>query len=559
MAILDVRGLGVAFDGVPSVQSVTLKIERGETLALVGESGSGKSVSALALIGLLPRRAQRTGGQILFDGFDISGFDDTAMRQLRGPRIGMIFQEPMTSLTPVLTIGRQMTEGLTVHKGMSIAAARALAIEMLDKVGIDRAAARLQQYPHEFSGGMRQRVMIAMTLALEPELLIADEPTTALDVTVQAQILDLMRALIHETGTSLLLITHDMGVVAEMSDRVAVMHRGRLVETGPVAQIFAQPQDDYTRILLAAVPRLDAPIRPDVPPFADRPALALRGIHRTFGHRGLLARCPQLPALDDVTLSLAPGETLALVGESGSGKSTLGRIAARLDLDHKGQVLVDGEDITGLRGAALRRSRGGVQMIFQDPFASLDPRFTAGQTIDEPLAIHRGLSGPALRQEVGRLLDRVGLSDQMFDRLPHEFSGGQRQRIAIARALAPKPKVIIADEPTSALDVSVQAAILQLLLDIQRESGLSLLFISHDLAVVRRIAHRVAVLRGGRLVELGPVADVMDHPRHPYTQALIAAAPVPDPTVVPRNYSFAPITLVSGALAEVSAGHWVAQ
>jgi ABC-type glutathione transport system ATPase component len=451
--------------------------------------------------------------------------------------MGMIFQEPMTSLTPVLTIGRQMTEALSVHKGLGPAAARARSVEMLEKAGIDKAKARLAQYPHEFSGGMRQRVMIAMTLALEPELLIADEPTTALDVTVQAQILDLMRTLTRESGTSLLLITHDMGVVAEMADRVTVMHRGRVVETAPVAPLFAAPQRDYTRALLAAVPRIDAPVRQDGPPVSDRPALAFRDISRRFGPRGIFSRGHSHQALDGVSLSVAPGETLALVGESGSGKSTLGRIGARLDLGHDGQVSINGADITGLRGAALRRARRDVQMIFQDPFASLDPRFSAAQTLAEPLAIHRSLSGRALRQQSLNLFERVGLSAQMIDRLPHEFSGGQRQRIAIARALAPAPKVIIADEPTSALDVSVQADILRLLRDIQKETGLGLLFITHDLAVVRQIAHRVAVLRGGQLVELGSTADVMDRPQHPYTQALIAAAPVPDPTLAERRQS----------------------
>ncbi len=558
MPLLDVTGLSIAFGKHRVVEGLDLTIDRGETVALVGESGSGKSVSALSLMGLLPRGATRTGGRILLGGTDISDYDDTRMRRLRGPRMGMIFQEPMTSLTPVLTIGRQMTEALAVHKGMTGAVARARAVEMLDAAGIPQPSERMAQYPHEFSGGMRQRVMIAMTLALEPELLIADEPTTALDVTVQAQILELMRRLSRETGTSLLLITHDMGVVAEMAGRVAVMRRGRPVETGPARTIFASPARSYTRELLAAVPRMDGPLRADPPPAADRPALAFRGIGRSFGGRGFLSRGSGHRALDGIDLAVAPGETLALVGESGSGKSTLGRIGARLDLAHDGSVHVAGEDITALRGGALRKARSRVQMVFQDPFASLDPRFTAGATLAEPLAIHRGLSGKALRSEAGELLDRVGLSASMLDRLPHEFSGGQRQRIAIARALAPGPQVVIADEPTSALDVSVQAAILDLLLELQRQSGLAFLFITHDLAVVRRIAHRVAVLRGGRLMELGQAAEVMDHPRHPYTQALIAAAPVPDPDAQRRPSLPVGPDAGTGALREVGAGHWVA-
>ncbi len=525
MAVLAMEGLSVAFGDDPVVQDLDLEIERGETLALVGESGSGKSLSALAVMNLLPRRARRSGGRVLLGGQNISALDDASMRRVRGARIGMIFQEPMTSLTPVLTIERQMTEALIAHRGVSRRAARDRAGDMLAKAGIGDVGRRLRQYPHEFSGGMRQRVMIAMTLALEPELLIADEPTTALDVTVQAQILDLMRDLTRQSGTSLLLITHDMGVVGEMADRVAVMRRGRLVETGPVARVLGAPAAPYTRQLLAAVPRMDDPVRTDVPPPASPPALSFAAVGRSFGARGLLRRGPPHRVLEDITLSVAAGETVALVGESGSGKSTLGRIGASLDLDHAGTVRVEGTDITGLRGGALRRARSRVQIVFQDPFASLDPRFTAVQTLAEPLALHRGLSGKALRAEALRLLDRVQLPAAMIDRLPHEFSGGQRQRIAISRALAAEPRVIIADEPTSALDVSVQAAVLDLLRDIQRDTGVAYLFITHDLAVVRSVAHRVAVLKGGRIVESGPVETVMDTPQSDYTRALLAAAP----------------------------------
>jgi len=468
----------------------------------------------------------------------------------------MIFQEPMTSLTPVLTIGRQMTEALRVHRGGSPQTARARAIDMLDRVGIPRPVERLGQYPHEFSGGMRQRVMIAMTMALEPRLLIADEPTTALDVTVQAQILDLMRALTQETGTSLLLITHDMGVVAEMADRVVVMNRGAVVESGPVRPLFAHPARDYTRDLLAAVPRLDAPLRAPSAA-ADRPVLAFSGVSRHFAGRGLFSLGAGVTALDDVSLEVMPGETLALVGESGSGKSTLGRIGTRLDMDHAGRVDIDGQDITDLRGAALRRLRGRVQMIFQDPYASLDPLFTTLRTLAEPLRIHRGLTGSALRDCAADLIERVGLTADALDRLPHEFSGGQRQRIAIARALAAQPGVIVADEPTSALDVSVQARAIDLMEDLQEAEGLTYLFVTHDIAVVRRIAHRVAVMRKGRIVEVGPVGAVLDDARHPYTQSLLAAAPVPDPTRARRAHVPLPQG-ADGPLFRVSDAHWVA-
>ncbi len=557
MSVLTVRNLRVGFDGADVVRGVGFDIAEGETLALVGESGSGKSVTAMAVMGLLPAAANVRADALSLRGTELTDLGDAGLRRLRGPSMGMIFQEPMTSLTPVLTIGRQMTEALRVHRGMDKAQARARAVEMLERAGIPESAARLRQYPHEFSGGMRQRVMIAMTMALEPRLLIADEPTTALDVTVQAQILDLMRDLTRDTGTSLLLITHDMGVVAGMADRVAVMCAGEIVETGTARNVFAAPRHDYTRKLLDAVPRLDAATRPAVAVAARSSVLAFRDISRSFGGGGALRRGGTVRALDGVSLEVFAGETMALVGESGSGKSTLGRIGVRLDTGHGGTVLIDGDDVTALRGARMRRLRARVQMIFQDPFASLDPRFTTFRTLAEPLKIHHGLTGHALRDRAENLLDRVGLPATALDRLPHAFSGGQRQRIAIARALAAEPGVIVADEPTSALDVSVQARVLDLMERLQAETAIACLFITHDLAVVRRIAHRVAVMRAGRIVEIGTVAAILGAPRHAYTRALLDAAPVPDPTR-PHRLHVAPPPLDYAPLREVATGHWVA-
>jgi len=559
MEVLSVNGLSVAINNRYVIDDLSFTIRPGETFALVGESGSGKSMTALALMGLLPQGAQVTAGQIMLCGQDLTVLPPRDLIPLRGARIGMIFQEPMTSLNPVLTIGRQMTEAIEVHLGLGRAAARKLAADMLGRVDLSDPMARLGQYPHELSGGMRQRVMIGMTMVLKPALLIADEPTTALDVTVQAQILNLMRALEREMVTSLLLITHNMGVVAEIADRVAVMQHGSIVESDAVSPLFAQPAQPYTRALLAAVPRLDAPLRSDAPTSRGSPVLELRGISRSFGRPGFLRRGLAHAALTDVSVDLHRSETLALVGESGSGKSTLGRIATRLDLDHAGQVFIDRQDVTRLRGRALRLQRAKVQIVFQDPFASLDPRFTARATLSEPLALHRGLSGAAKRAEAAQLMERVGLPEAMLDRLPHELSGGQRQRIAIARALAANPQVIVADEPTSAIDVSVQARIIELLIDIQKDTGLALLFVTHDLGLVRLIAHRVAVLRGGRILELGSAAQVLDTPQHPYTQSLLAAAPIPDPAW--RDRPRVSASLSGGSKEElhgVSRGHWVA-
>ena len=571
--LLSVKDLTIAFGKGANrhfaVQDLSYDLMPGETLAIVGESGSGKSVSSMSLLGLLPpRSATIENGSAMFDGRDLLHLPEGEIRGIRGDRITMIFQEPMTSLTPVLRIGLQLTEALIEHKGMSIAQAEARAKEMLELVGLDDPDRRLKQFPHELSGGMRQRVMIAMAMAADPAILIADEPTTALDVTVQAQILDLMRDLKTRFGTSIILITHDMGVVAEMADRVVVMNRGRKIEEGPVAEIFAAPREAYTRKLLDAVPRLGAFATAAAPrSVVENPAeVSGRLVHtsamnKTFRQSGFLAaKSAGTAAMQDVGFDLDAGETLALVGESGSGKSTTGRAVLRLlELD-SGTIEVDGIDMRKLSGNALRKARREMQMIFQDPFASLNPRISAGRLVAEPMVIHGLSSGKEMEDRVEQLFLRVGLESDHIRRYPHEFSGGQRQRLSIARALSVNPKLIVADEPTSALDVSVQAQVLELMLELQQSLGLAYLFISHDMAVVEEVSHRVAVMRRGRIVEIGPRQAVLNDPRHPYTRALLAAVPVPDPT---RTRGALPVidaaSLPMGALAEVAPQHLVAQ
>ncbi|MCJ2066280.1 ABC transporter ATP-binding protein [Methylobacterium sp. J-088] len=564
--ILSVRDLTVSFrsDGRwrSVVHGVSFDVGPRETVALVGESGSGKSVSALSVLRLLPQDASRIGGSVRFEGRDLLAAPESEMRRVRGDSIAMIFQEPMTSLNPVLTIGFQIAEALIRHRGLSRAAAEAEALRLLDTVRIPAARARLHDYPHRFSGGMRQRVMIAMALACRPKLLIADEPTTALDVTIQAQILDLIKSLQDQEGMSVLFITHDMGVVAEIADRTVVMYKGRAVEDGPTARIFSEPTEPYTRALLAAVPRLGAmagrsrPMRfpiidratglatapaddpdfspdplPDTVRAAERPLLEVRDLTTRFEIRsGLFGRVTgRVHAVERVSFSLAAGETLALVGESGCGKSTTGRSILRLVEPLSGSVVLDGEDITGLDAGALRTRRRRMQMIFQDPFASLDPRMSVGAAVAEPLLINRLASRTDALRRAEDLLARVGLAPDMARRFPHEFSGGQRQRIAIARALALNPRLIVADEAVSALDVSVKAQVVNLMLDLQAEFGLAYLFISHDMAVVERVSHRVAVMYLGEIVEIGPRDAVFGNPQHPYTKKLLAAVPVPDP------------------------------
>jgi len=556
--ILSVSDLTVSFrsDGRwrEVVHGVSFDVGPRETVALVGESGSGKSVSALSILRLLPRDASRIGGRVRFEGRELLAAPEAEMRRVRGDAIAMIFQEPMTSLNPVLTIGFQIAEALIRHRGLSRSAAEAEALRLLDKVRIPAARSRLHEYPHRFSGGMRQRVMIAMALACRPKLLIADEPTTALDVTIQAQILDLIKSLQDEEGMSVLFITHDMGVVAEIADRTVVMYRGRAVEAGPTARIFDAPAEPYTRALLAAVPRLGTmagrarpmrfpvvdratglaaptPETPDTVKAAERPVLEVRDLTTRFDIRsGLFGRVTgRVHAVERVSFSLAAGETLALVGESGCGKSTTGRSILRLVAPLSGSVLLDGEDITSLDAGTLRTRRQKMQMIFQDPFASLDPRMSVGAAVAEPLLINRLATPRAARRRAEDLLARVGLPPETAGRFPHEFSGGQRQRICIARALALNPRLIVADEAVSALDVSVKAQVVNLMLDLQAELGLAYLFISHDMAVVERVSHRVAVMYLGEIVEIGPRAAIFGDPQHPYTKKLLAAVPVPDP------------------------------
>lgn len=543
----------------PVVSELSFDVKASEILAIVGESGSGKSMTAKALMGLLPKGAE-TSGSAQFLGVNMLTRTDQEKQLIRGTGIGMIFQEPMSALNPVLTIGLQMTEALRVHGLANQSEANRKAVEMLDRVGIPSPQTRLGQYPHEFSGGMRQRVMIAMTMLLKPDLIIADEPTTALDVTVQAQILDLLTDLVEETNIGLLLITHDMGVVAETADRVLVMKHGKGVEEAPVRELFANPKAAYTKALLAAAPRLDADIAgPQERADADAPILEVRNLKKSFSKKnGFWRSRATTRALNNVSLSVRQGETLAIVGESGSGKSTLARAITRLLTVDSGNVMVNGQDFLSLNGDALRAARSDIQMIFQDPYSSLDPRFKIGRAIGEPIRIHNKIESSQTRQQVSALLEQVGLSPDMAERYPHEFSGGQRQRIAISRALACSPKILVADEPTSALDVSIQAQVLDLLLRLKRELDLTMLFISHDLAVVGKISDRVAVMRGGQILELGPTAQILHHPQHPYTIALLSAAPSPDPERSYKLRAELPLLENAGPMQEFRPGHWVA-
>ena len=539
---------------VEAVKGVSFDIAAGETVAIVGESGSGKSVSSLSLMRLVEYGGgEISDGRLLFDRgaagqVDLRTMDAKDMRAIRGREIGMIFQEPMTSLNPVFTIGRQLIEGLRLHMGMSKVAARNRAIDLLRQVRIPEPERRLGQYPHELSGGMRQRVVIAMALACEPRLLIADEPTTALDVTIQAEILGLMNKLKKDTGTAVMFITHDMAVVAQMADRVVVMFRGEKVEEGLVEDIFENPQHPYTQNLLAAVPKLgemrgeptpkplsligqpEKSLIGSVPP-TEEVLLDVRNLTTRFNVKGGFFRrtVARVHALENVSFCIKKGATLSLVGESGSGKSTCGRSILRLEEPQSGSIRLGDTDILALDSAGLRDARRDMQMVFQDPFASLNPQMTLADQVAEPLKNYNMAQGSELMDRVARLFDRVELPRAFMRRFPHELSGGQRQRIAIARALALNPKLLIADEAVSALDVSVQAQVLNLMLELQAELGISMLFISHDMAVVERVSHHVAVMYLGRIVEMGTRQEVFEDPRHEYTKTLMAAVPVADP------------------------------
>ncbi len=555
--IAQIKGLRVEFqtkDGpVVGVEDVSFDVQSGETLCIVGESGSGKSVSSLSLMRLVEYGGGTiAGGEMLFDPgdgkpVDLAQAETDMMRQIRGNQIGMIFQEPMTALNPVFTVGRQLTEGLRIHKKMSKKEAKARAIEILREVRIPEAERRMTQYPHELSGGMRQRVVIAMAMACEPRLLIADEPTTALDVTIQAEILALMDRLKRETGTAVMFITHDMAVVAQMADRVVVMYRGNKVEEGTVHEIFEAPKHDYTKALLAAVPKLGEmrgkaypePMKlmgveqGEIKPIKGTNEVLLNVEHlvtRFPVKGGLLRRTvAQVHAVEDVSFKVFKGQTLSLVGESGCGKSTCGRSLLRLIEPDEGKIEFEGRDIRALNQRDLHKARLDMQMIFQDPFASLNPQMQLQDQVAEPMKNYGIASGSELQDKVAALFDRVHLPRSFMRRFPHEMSGGQRQRIAIARALALNPKLIVADEAVSALDVSVQAQVLNLMMELQADLGLSFLFISHDMAVVERVSHQVGVMYLGRLVEIGPRERVFANPSHAYTQALMRAVPIADP------------------------------
>jgi glutathione transport system ATP-binding protein len=559
--LLSVEGLSVEFGENRVVDGLSFKVEAGKTVAVVGESGSGKSVTSLSTMRLADMMGARfSSGRIMFNDKDLLKASQKEMRSVRGKEIAMIFQEPMTSLNPVFTIGDQICEVLMLHEKMSKSAALTEAQRLLDMVRLPDSAQLLTRYPHQLSGGMRQRVMIAMALACRPKLLIADEPTTALDVTIQAQILNIMRDLQKTLGMGMIFITHDMGVVAEMADDVVVMWKGKKVEEGPVREIFANPQHPYTRTLLAAVPKLGSmageafPKRlpltvlqdgqpgivgeeriQDTAKYDEKPLLSVKDLFVRFDiKKNLFGKAThRLSAVQKVSFDIHPGETLALVGESGSGKSTIGRTIQQLQTALSGEISFNGKSYSAMSGPERFRMRQEVQYIFQDPFASLDPRKTVGFSIAEPINTH-GLihDQKAVRRRVDELLERVGLSSAVASRYPHEFSGGQRQRVCIARALASDPKLIIADEALSALDVSIQAQIINLFMDLQAERGLAYLFISHDMAVVEKMSHRVAVLYLGQIMEMGSRRQVFETPSHDYTRRLLSAVPVADPTAI---------------------------
>jgi peptide/nickel transport system ATP-binding protein len=550
--VLAIDGLGVDFwvDGTwyPAASDLSYTVMPGEVLAIVGESGSGKSSSSMALLGLLPPNG-RVSGTIEFDGRDISRISASQLRRLRGEDIAVIFQEPMTALNPVYTIGFQIIEMLRVHKAMSPSEARDRAVELLTLVEMPSPATTVDKYPHQLSGGQRQRAMIAMALACDPKLLIADEPTTALDVTVQAEILDLLRSLREKVDAAIVLITHDMGVVADLADKIVVMKDGRIVEEGEIVAVFEAPKHPYTQQLLAAVPRpiLDPLTDAEVivpAPRTDAPVLRFSDVVIEYPKRG---RVPAFRAVDGVTFDIFPGEIVGLVGESGSGKSTIGRTAVGLLPVHSGVLEISGANITNMNAKELRAMRRKTGIVFQDPGSSLNPRIPIGESIGEPILLSGEAKGAALGRRVETLLDEVELPRSFRNRYPHELSGGQRQRVGIARALALRPPLLIADEPTSALDVSVQARFLTLLQGLQAELQFACLFITHDLGVVDVLAHRIVVMNHGKLVEQGTTDQVLRNPQDPYTQRLIAAVPLPDPILQRERREMRREALASGA------------
>ncbi|MEK3704015.1 ABC transporter ATP-binding protein [Paenibacillus sp. FSL R7-0198] len=574
--LLKVNDLSVSFHSGESefqaVREVSFEVRKGETLGIVGESGSGKSVTARSIMRLLASPpSQMKNGEILFKGVDLANKTQKEMESIRGRDIGMIFQDPMSSLNPTIKVGKQISESLIKHQKVSKREAKKQAIAMMERVGITRSEIRYNQYPHEFSGGMRQRVMIGIALACRPELLIADEPTTALDVTIQAQILHLMKDMQDQLGTSIILITHDLGVVAGMCDRVVVMKEGQIVETGTTAEIFANPKHPYTIRLLNALPRLDQKKKPKPVSLVprdledDQPLLEVKSLKQHFN----LGKGNTLKAVNDISFHIRQGETLGVVGESGSGKSTTGRAILRLHEPTGGDVLFKGVPLNRLSASEMKTMRRHMQIIFQDPYASLNPKMRIMDIIGEALDIHQ-LAGNAAQREkrVEELLEMVGLDPTHAQRYPHEFSGGQRQRIGIARALAVEPEFIVCDEPLSALDVSIQAQIVQLLEELQQRLGLTYLFIAHDLSMVKHISDRVAVMYNGKIVELAESEELYSNPQHDYTKALLSAIPVPDPAVEAKKKRHVvketPVevedryNLEHSKWVEVTEGHWVA-
>ncbi|MGO4732320.1 ABC transporter ATP-binding protein [Paenibacillus sp. 2KB_22] len=577
--LLKVNDLSVSFHSGESefqaVREVSFEVRKGETLGIVGESGSGKSVTARSIMRLLASPpSQMKKGEILFKGVDLANKTQKEMESIRGRDIGMIFQDPMSSLNPTIKVGKQISESLIKHQKVSKREAKKQAIAMMERVGITRSEIRYNQYPHEFSGGMRQRVMIGIALACRPELLIADEPTTALDVTIQAQILHLMKDMQDQLGTSIILITHDLGVVAGMCDRVVVMKEGQIVETGTTAEIFANPKHPYTIRLLNALPRLDQKKKPKPVSLVprdledDQPLLEVKSLKQHFN----LGKGNTLKAVNDISFHIRQGETLGVVGESGSGKSTTGRAILRLHEPTGGDVLFKGVPLNRLSASEMKTMRRHMQIIFQDPYASLNPKMRIMDIIGEALDIHQ-LAGNAAQREkrVEELLEMVGLDPTHAQRYPHEFSGGQRQRIGIARALAVEPEFIVCDEPLSALDVSIQAQIVQLLEELQQRLGLTYLFIAHDLSMVKHISDRVAVMYNGKIVELAESEELYSNPQHAYTKALLSAIPVPDPAVEAKKKRHVVketarenvevedrYNLEHSKWVEVTEGHWVA-